>query len=168
MYAQASRLATAGRLGLGRGRLPRIELPPVIHLYSILLSGNSHAQLMVAAVGPAIVDYVTRYLIERNLQLHQRFAWNTELRADPLQTISQGGELHQIVADDDFDAPSGGLWHGPDIATFSRKHLTRTGYHDGESAGRDFSQPCRLYCDNQGRRLTARAAASFTLRNRAR
>jgi len=92
----------------------------------------------------------------------------SELRAELLQTITQGGELHQIVADDDFDAPSGGLWHGPDIATFSRKHLTRTGYHDGESAGRDFSQPCRLYCDNQGRRLTARAAASFTLRNRAR
>src|SRR6516162_3742990 len=78
---------------------------------------------MVAAVGPAIFDYVTRDLVERNLQLHQRFARDTELGTDPLQTIAQSGELRYLVADDDFDAPSGGLWHRLDIATFSRKHV---------------------------------------------
>ena len=44
--AQAPGLATARGLGLGRGRLPRIELPPVIddlHFYSILLSADPHA-----------------------------------------------------------------------------------------------------------------------------
>src|SRR5262245_5084774 len=68
---------------------------------------------MVAAVGPAILDYVTRDLVERNLQLHQRFAWNTEFGTDPLQSIAQGGELRHVISDDDFDAVSGGLWHGP-------------------------------------------------------
>jgi len=92
---------------------------------------------MVAAVRPAIFDYVTRDLIERNLQLHQRLAWNTELGTDPLQAIAQVGELRDAIPDDDFDALSGGLWHGADIATFSRKHvnsLALTGYHPLDTA----------------------------------
>src|SRR5712671_4158784 len=66
---------------------------------------------MVAAVGPAILDYVTRDLVERNLQLHEGFAWDTEFSAEPIQAIAQLGELRHIAADADFGYPNGRCPH---------------------------------------------------------
>jgi hypothetical protein len=76
---------------------------------------------MVAAVGPAILDYVTRDLVERNLQLHEGFARDTEFSAKPFQAIAQVGELRQIAADADVGCPNGRCSHKRDIAISSRK-----------------------------------------------
>jgi hypothetical protein len=61
-----------------------------------------------------IFDDVTRDLVERNLQLRERLARDTEFGSDPFQAIAEVDELWHIVADDDFCCSSGGLWHAPD------------------------------------------------------
>jgi hypothetical protein len=117
---QAPGAPAAGRLGLGWGRLPRIERPPVIddlHVYAISLPDDPHAYAVVATVRPAIADDVTGDFVERDLQLHQRFAGDAELGTDPIQTIAQMGDLRQIVANDQLNALSSGLRHDPDVAT---------------------------------------------------
>jgi hypothetical protein len=120
MNAQAPWPPAAGRLGLGCGRLPRIERPPVIddlHVYAIGLSDDPHAYAVVAALGPAIADDVTGDFVECDLQLHQRFARDPKPGSDPVQAIAQLRDLRQIVTDDQLNALSGGLRHDPDVAT---------------------------------------------------